>query len=216
MLDHTAHCLPDVFSAAEVDRLLQMLDRCEWAKIRDDEIDTANDVQYRSKHIHYNHQLSPFRRIIYPKIRDIIGDHVCSHAVYNEVLRPSYVHLDTTVALNAIDAPQTNHTRNLAMLICLSEHSSYSTAFFDFSPSSGEFKLGDPLPDSGTDNEQDIMELLDHHPTEAYQQLKRVPTSAILQWKIGSVLVWDRRQLHCSTNFRKHTDLGKKFILLLI
>jgi hypothetical protein len=206
-----------VFTDTEIDKFHKLSARSPSL------IETFKNV---NKNLHYNIPISPFRALIQPKVEKIIGaDAVVSGSSYKECLYPYQLHFDTQTSLDYYNKNVAQYQAfnigvikyNLVFLIPLVEDNRFKTAIFN---------VDDPLQnysDKGTvlqanwlnsTNNLDINDY-DHLPEQDLKHINKLPLIDEFTWKLGSVIVWNRNKLHCSSNFAKH-NLVKKMIVLFI
>jgi hypothetical protein len=179
-----------------------------------------------NKNLHYQIPISPFRALIEPKVKKIIGqDAVVSGSSYKECIHPYQLHFDTQTALDYYNRNDVEYQLfntgtsryNLVFLIPLVEGHEFKTAIFDVDDSLQKYSDGGSslkLEWCESTNNLDINDY-DHLPEEDLKNINKLSLIDEFTWKLGSVIIWDRNKLHCSSNFTKH-NLIKKMIVLFI
>ena len=106
--------------------------------------------------------------------------------------------------------------KNIGALIPLCENEHFKTIFFEHMINDDVFNLNylEQLTcSSNSELPGEFMELMDHHPPEEYDRIKKLKLTQVIDWKVGRVFSWPRNQLHCSSNFEKY-NLTKQAIVL--
>jgi hypothetical protein len=173
----------------------------------------------KNKQIAYQHNLSPFRKIIKPKIDAHIGtDHVVDTSAYKEYNVSYCLHIDSfawhkQVGEYQFSKGKVNH--NKAVIIPLMDEPTCKTTIFDI-VSDTQVDLTKPLPEDWltSSNTLDVNDY-DHMPKEHLKDLNKLPLIGEFEWKVGSMLVFDKCLLHCSPNFL-HSNFDKKMIILFL
>lgn len=211
-MGNTARIFDNVFSSEEIAKLNKYYDKKEYTVIKTDH---RGRLKYKNKNNDYNITYSIPYKIIHQKLTKLIGDHSMQYGAYLESHYPFLPHVDTNE--NFKDPSYYQHTvplhTNISVLIPLSEHQDFNTIFWKYWVD--EYKEGDILPIQ-TEQEADLGSILDHVEKDYDRmQLARLALDKIYNWKIGSLVVWDRNQLHAATDFTK-SGLAKTAITLFL
>lgn len=169
-----------------------------------------------NKNLDYYHHNGISNSIIKPKLEQIFGaDCVVAQGCYKIDTRPLGTHIDNAGTLYKWEENELPAKYEAAMIIPLVENENFRTVIYDVF-SKDWHGMSEPLPveyETGT-NDFDLA-ALDHIAEPAREQTRRFNIDAVFSWKIGSSVVWEKNQLHCSTNYAKF-GLQKKFVLLFI
>jgi hypothetical protein len=176
----------------------------------------VNNNNIIDKTLDYHIETSIPCKIIRPKINEIIGpDHEFSTGSYKEARRPYQLHVDNLVFHDKLYKFSTSHKHNLVILIPLVEGPHFNTAFFNVW-SDVDLGMNKPLPEkylTGTNNVD--LNLFTHVNEPARSQIPKLPLDNVWSWELGCAIVWDRNQLHSSTDFAKY-GLSKKFVVIFL
>lgn len=170
-----------------------------------------------NKNIDYHIKFSPPHRIIKPKLDKLIGpDHEFSTGGYKECSSPYQIHIDHYAFQKNHQSFTNKQTHELALLIPMVEGPEFKTIFFDvFDTEYNE--MGAPVPESWLTVEDNGLDLNDfghvNEPTKL--QITHIPLDCVVDWQLGSMLQWDRYQLHASSNFARFGVI-KKFIVIFL
>jgi len=177
--------------------------------------DNGDIFRYMKHPLYDDHQLLPYQ-ILNPILNSLIGEHAFDGGHYLDAIWPFTAHFDTNEIFKSrnILTHDCKNSSNLGILIPFSENKNFRTVFFDyFLEHESKKKLS--IPDNPTENDPSLMEMLDHHSDEEFQILKYIPVSDVAEWRMGSIIVWPRHQLHCSSNFAKF-NLTKQALVLWV
>lgn len=172
-----------------------------------------------NKNLDYHLANSVCSRVVKPVIDRIIGpDHQIEAGAYKECITPYTTHFDNKEYNKEITVSRADRGPhyNVAVLIPLVEGPEFNTVLFDVF-SDKDFGMGQILPKeflSDVSNDLDITGFT-HAAPKVQEQIKLLPVDTFYNWKLGDILVWDRLQLHSSTDFAK-SGLVKKFIIIFI
>jgi hypothetical protein len=175
-----------------------------------------------NKSLHYDVPGSPANLIIRPKLSQIVGsNHRFVGGSYKELKTPYAPHIDNDAYMIYLSKTSDSNIPNninseLAFLIPLVEDERFKTVLFDIDDQDLFLAMGDPMLEHwlGGENDLDINDF-DHVPEPTRSQIKRLPVDYVAPWKLGSIIVWRRSQLHTSTNYAKF-GLTKKFIIVFV
>lgn len=167
-----------------------------------EKFDSPEKLKYKNKNNDYEVEGSLPNLILRPKITEILGDHKMQFGAYLESHRPFGAHVDTNK--NFQDNNNYHHLsdlhRNVAILIPLCEHPDCNTIFWKYWADSYNSPV--ELPSQRVDP-IDLGPLLGHMTEEQKYKLSYLELDKIFSWKLGSLAVWDRRQLHAASDFTK-------------
>jgi hypothetical protein len=176
-------------------------------------------INNRHKNSEYDLTTSPVHQLIYPKLKEIIGMHQLDAGSLVESHFPFQIHLDTHKTFE--DKHFYQHTEaqkclDIAVLISLNEDPSFKTVMFDYYADAIDLKQ---IPSNGNMNTQTSVERsevnLDHFTNQQLEFIQNLKISRVYNWSAGSVIVWPRRQLHCSSNFYPSGNQKKAIVLFL-
>jgi hypothetical protein len=170
-------------------------------------------LRYRNKHTDYDLENSIVHDILYPKIYSLIGDHALNSGAFLESHYPFGLHVDTNKQfLNKLMYVHSAINVSKAIIIPLVSSKKFTTVFFDCYNDSIDFP-----PDTATPVGDLFVDGVDlsHLPQNQRSFIADKHISGIFEWKTGSVAIWPRNQLHCSSNFY-NTGLVKTAITLFI
>jgi hypothetical protein len=203
-----------IFSTQELEKLIKWFNQVPEADNQG--IDPKGNI---NKHLNYDLPISPVHQIIKPKINELIGpDHIFNSGAYKELRHPYATHIDNTYFISlAIGELTQNKKYEAAVLIPLVEHEKFNTVIFDIDDDKINLPMGGEMPQSWLTVEDNGLDLddFDHINEPTRSQVKKLPVDFVAKWKLGSLIVWRRNQLHASTNFAKF-GLIKKFIIVFI
>lgn len=206
----------DILTKDEISQLNDYFDLKEYSS--EDVRDTVhgNLLRYRNKHSDYDIDNSVVRNIVYPKIQSLIGEHFINSGAFLESHYPFGLHVDTNQQfLDKSKYLHSNPNIEKAIIIPLNESDKFNTVFFDHHVDLIKYQC---------DNSCNLNNLndffidgidLSHLNQTQRDYIADKYISGVFNWKIGSVAIWPRNQLHCSSNFYK-TDLVKKAITLFV
>jgi hypothetical protein len=104
---------------------------------------------------------------------------------------------------------------NKAVLIPLVEGEQFTTTIFDVYTET-QVDLDKSLPSEWLNSSNNLdLSKYQHLPEQHLRDLNKLPLIDEFNWKLGSVLVFDRCLVHCSTHY-SHLDNVKKLIVLFI
>lgn len=176
-------------------------------------------INNRHKDSEYDIPTSPVHQLIYPKLKEIIGLHQMDGGSLLESHFPFQMHLDThkTFEDNQFyQHTETSKCLDIAVLISLNEDPSFKTVMFDYCADTIDLTQ---IPSEGNMNIQESIECadvtLDHFTSQQLEFIKNLKISSVYNWSAGSVIVWPRRQLHCSSNFYSSGKQKKAIVLFL-
>jgi hypothetical protein len=174
----------------------------------------TNGIIDKNLDYHIKHSIS--HKIIRPKINEIIGhNHDFSSGCYKEAHRPYQTHVDNSMFQNKWYKFTTNFNHNSVVLIPLVEGPQFNTAFFNVW-SDEDLGMGQLLPDQYLTESNNVdLNLFTHIKEPVRAQISKLSVDNIWSWKLGNVIVWNRNQLHSSTDFAKY-GLVKKFAVLFL
>jgi hypothetical protein len=200
----------DVFSLDEIRELQAWLDNQPVSAV-------DNNGQNLNKNLDYHIKFSAPYRIIKPKLDKLIGlDHEFSTGSYKECRGPYQIHIDHYAFQKNHRSFSDKQTYELALLIPMVEGPEFKTILFDiFDKEYNE--MGGPAPESWLtvkDNGLDLNEF-GHFNEPTKSQITHIPLDCIIEWQLGSVIQWDRYQLHASSNFARFGAI-KKFIIIFL
>jgi hypothetical protein len=173
----------------------------------------------RNKSLDYHLPDSIVYKIIKPKLDKLVGaTHEFGSGAYKECVAPYGTHVDTTDAQKQLSVVifDDSNKHNVAVAIPLIEGDFFKTVTFDYFPEKNP-GMSKPLLDEALMSTPNNLNLedFDHIPEPTLSQVKYLPVDAVFNWKLGSMIMWDRRQLHTSTNFAKFNQT-KKFIVIFV
>jgi hypothetical protein len=203
----------DVFSSSDITRLI---DFYNLLPISDVKFSPNGKIFRNIKNSEYNFEDQDVFKILNPALTKILGPHQFTGGHWLDAHSPYTLHIDNISDFQKRNIPvfQSPLHKNVGVLIPLVEHQHFNTVFFDH-----YFEILEPGYIQKTANnsmsllDQSIMDLLDHHSAENLVDIQRFRLDRVVNWKIGSVLVWPRNQLHCSSNFEKY-GLTKQAVVL--
>ncbi len=203
--------IENAFSLDEIDQLIN--------HFNNKPVEIVEPNGNRNKNLDYHLPYSLAYKIIKPKLDKLIGaNHKYGSGAYKECVFPYGTHIDTTDAQKQLSVTVFDDTNrhNVAVVIPLTEGPNFTTVTFDYVPEKNP-GMSKPLPLTALQSEPNNLNLadFDHIPEPTLSQVKYLPVDTIFNWKIGSMIIWDRGQLHASTNFAKFNEI-KKFILIFI
>ena len=203
-------CYKNVFSKDEMAELISWQDNQPVAN-------TETHFKISNKNLDYHIEGSTADRIIKPKLNQLIGnDHQFSTGSYKECATPYTTHVDHYNFQSHHYMFSSEKRYNCACLIPMIEDARFKTVFFDIFTES-DIKMGAPFPVGWLTEKDNGLDLEDfgHFEEGTKKQLKHLPLDQAVTWELGSMLVWNRNQLHTSSNFSKY-GLIKKFIVIFI
>ncbi len=216
--------IDNVFSLNEIKILQQCCDAQPIKSIVNNPPDgyifsSGPDLYVYNKEIMYQHNMSPFRKIIKPKIDNIVGlDHVVDTSAYREYNVSYSLHIDSRGWQSQMGDYQFStgeEIHNKAILIPLVEGEEFTTTVFDIHTDI-QIELDKPLPTEWLTSSNNLdLKKYQHLPEQHLQDLNKLPLIDEFKWKLGSVLVFDRCLLHCSTHY-SHISNVKKLIVLFL
>jgi hypothetical protein len=216
--------IDNVFTLNEIKKLQQC---CDALPVKS--ITINSDPRYinlpgpglyvKNKEISYQHNLSPFRKIIKPKIDAILGtDHVVDTSGYREYTVSHALHVDSYQWQKQMDSYHfSDGTKQLNQIIIipLMDGNNLKTTVFDIYTDE-QCDLSVPLPTEWLTSQNNLNpDEYQHFPEHHLKDLNKLPLIGEFEWKLGSVIVFDRCLLHCSINF-SDTDRPKKMIILFL
>jgi hypothetical protein len=170
-----------------------------------------------NKNLDYHIKASAPHRIIKPKLDKLIGsDHEFSTGGYKECSSPYQIHIDHYAFQKNHQSFANKQTHELALLIPMVEGPEFKTILFDvFDKEYNE--MGAPVPESWLTVEDNGLDLNDfgHFKDQTKSQITHIPLDCVFDWHLGSVLQWNRYQLHASSNFARFGAI-KKFIVIFL
>lgn len=175
-----------------------------------------NNVVNINKNLDYHFEGSVSSKILKPKLDQVFGqDHHVAQGCYKVNSLPLGTHIDNAGTLYQWEKQDLPPKHQAGMIIPLNESEHFCTVTFDVFSDTWH-GMSELLPAEYETGSNDFdMDRLDHIPEPARSQLKKFNIDHVFEWKIGDAVVWNKNQLHCSTNFAKY-GLEKKFILLFI
>ena len=152
--------------------------------------------------------------LLHKEITKLVGKHQFTGGHYLDARFPYTAHFDTDYTFKQRGVttgfePVTD--LGIGCLIPLSEHRHQCTVFFDCYNGEDIIAIED-LPEHVLTGHCDP-DLIDHHTPEQLSKLQRLNIDAVCEWHLGDVLIFDRRQLHCSGNFAKHLPSKQCLVL---
>lgn len=201
----------NVFTAEEIAELNNYYADKEYTVTK---FESSGQLKYKNKNNDYNIVDSTPYNIINKKLTEAIGSHQMQYGAYLESHYPFLPHIDTNELFNENNLYHHSDTfyNNLAVLIPLSEHKDFNTIFWKYW--SDKYHTGYDLPIQ-TEVPVDFGYMLDHvSPTEKLK-LERLELDTIYNWKVGGLIVWERNQLHSSSDFSK-SKLQKTAITIFL
>ena len=173
--------------------------------------DAKTILKTKIKNSDYNIVDSIVYKILWPKIKNIVGDHAMTHGAYYESFYPYSIHTDTDS--ENVHAPKLDQhiNLNLGILVPLTQSSVDKTIFFKHFVD--HFSESTILPDKIV--QHDDLSLFDHVSPWQKNKLKFLQIDKIFQWKLGDIAIWNRNQIHCAGNFLSH-ETSKCHIALFI
>lgn len=201
----------DVFTLAEIKKLQDCCNAQPIARVE--------NINIISKEIAFHHHLSPFRKIIKPKIDKLIAsDYTVDTSAYKECAMPYSLHVDSYHYQKKCSTYQFSDgtvVHDRAILIPLVDGKDFRTTIFDIKCES-HFDFGTPLPAEWLTSTNNLnLNNYKHIPEYQRRDLNKLPLNGEYEWKLGSVITWDRSQLHCSTDFSE-LNFIKKMIVIFI
>ena len=200
------------------DEICQLID---WFKVVPNSESSELMEDYKvavNKNLDYHIPDTFAREIIKPKMDMIFGeDHTCRGGSYKEISKPHPTHIDNDDFHRPIAHLFTTTDRKYEamVIIPLMEHPEARTVFFDIFDDKDP-GVGTEMPtDWLTDNNGLPASWFAHHKESVANQCLQLPVDQVVQWKVGSVIVWGVDQLHCSTDYTPF-GLTKKFIFLMV
>lgn len=175
-----------------------------------------NNVVNINKNLDYHFEGSISNKILKPKLDSVFGeDHYVAQGCYKVNSLPLGTHIDNAGTLYQWEKQDLPPRHQVGMIIPLNESEHFATVTFDVYSDSWH-GMSELLPAEHETGSNDFdLSRLDHIPEPARSQLKKFNVDQVFQWRLGDAFMWNKNQLHCSTNFAKY-GLEKKFVLLFI
>ena len=170
------------------------------------------------KNSNYNLEDQAPYKIIHDKLEDNIGPHHFTGGHWLDSHQPYQLHIDNIVSFKSRDIPvyESELHKNYGLLIPLVENKHFCTMFFNhYLKDMSEGWMEGLVKDNAQQLSTDTIDLLGHHTLKELESIKHFQLDGIAEWKIGRVIVWDRNQLHCSSNFAKF-NLNKQAVVLWV
>jgi hypothetical protein len=177
---------------------------------------TYNNIVNINKNLDYQFEGSVSRAILKPKLDLVFGlDHVVAQGCYKINSLPLGTHIDNAGTLYKWEAQDIPAKHQAGMIIPLNENEHFCTVTFEVYSDTWH-GMSELLPaEHETGNNDFDLTRLDHIAEPARSQIHKFNIDTVFPWKLGNAFIWNKNQLHCSTNFAKF-GLEKKFILLFI
>ena len=157
-------------------------------------------LQQKEKHNDYNVSNGIVHKVLYPVLQSIVGEHTQCSGSWAEIHRGVSLHVDSNIEL--ADYYSTGAAdQNLGILIPLTEGERHQTVFFDYFTE--DFNEHSPVP---TDTLPVDHTMFGHLTQWMLEKVKHIPIDKIFNYKVGDIVVWDRRQLHCAVDLPKGTS----------
>ena len=155
-------------------------------------------LERKEKHNDYNVSNGIVNKVLYPVLKQIIGEHRQCNGFWAEVHSATNPHVDSEVGPMARNYSTGDGGKNLSILIPLTEGERHQTVFFDYFTE--DFHEHSPVPAENLSIEHEMFGHLKQHMLE---KVKHIPIDKIFNYKVGDIAVWDRRQLHCAASLLK-------------
>ena len=201
----------NIFTSEDLHSLINFYDSELTEKIYNPH-EPGNEIQP----LHYDKKYSPVYKIIRPKLNQFIGsDHMIHGGGYRKNYTPFGIHADNYNEISVVNPVHYKSNHDLAVLVPLVEDPRLKTILFDVRT---ELKIGfdNPLPESWLGEQNNLnIEDFDHIYEPTKTQIGKLSVDRVIDWKLGDMIIWDRNQLHASTNFAKF-GLFKRFIVIWI
>jgi hypothetical protein len=173
-------------------------------------------IYNRHKNSDYDLPTSPVHQLLYPKLKELLGPHVMNSGGLLESHYPYPLHLDTYNKFE--DKKFYLHNKkqeclDIAVLISLNEDPSFKTVMFDYFADTIDFDNPPMVGNTGSEKWPNID--LEHCSPAQLDFAKNLKILDVYDWSRGGLVTWDRRQLHCSSNFYP-SDKQKQAIVLFL
>ena len=183
----------DVISKKKINLLIEYYSKKPYSQIRYRDRD-QKILHLKEKHSDYNVKGSIPHIILNPILKAIIGDHQMYNGAYHEIYDPVRLHVDTNQNLTECDQIGPGD-KNIGILIPLAEGPKFQTIFFDY--------FTENFTDESKVSEQEFhtdMNPFQHLHDWMKEKVTGIPIDKIFDYKLGDLVCWDRRQLHCAAN----------------
>ena len=203
----------DVLSESEIVELIEFFQGKEYSVSNYKDTIHGHLLRYRNKHTFYDDKNSLVYKILYPKIYQLIGEHYINSGAFLESHYPFGLHVDTNQQF--IDKSIYVHSainKQKALIIPLVGSDKFNTVFFDHFTDTVDWPVS-----SKCDLEDFFIDGIDFSHFSQFQRdfVADKNISGVFKWTTGSIAVWPRTQLHCSSNFY-NTGLVKLAITLFV
>jgi hypothetical protein len=164
------------------------------------------------KSIDYEISFSIARKILHPKITNLIGSHDIDSGSYIESNQGFGLHTDSHEYLKGCDCTQENpNNLDIGILIPLASSPEFNTIFFDYQTVGyidfDHFEIDDRY-------QNDLSSEIDHLIPSQRKVAQHLPVKSRFYWNVGDICVFSRSILHCAANF--NDDLCRKWIVIFI
>jgi hypothetical protein len=202
----------------EVGFLLSYYDSKPYTSERTTEYQNRTIILNRNKNSDYDQPTSLVHQLLGPKLKKLLGPHVMDSGSLLESHYPYSMHLDTHDTFE--DRQFYLHNKkekclDIAVLISLNEDPSFKTVMFDYFSDTIELTQ---IPNSQNNNivSNDYSGIdLSHFTQQQLDFVKNLKISNVYNWSLGGLVIWPRRQLHCSSNFYSSGKQKKAIVLFL-
>lgn len=144
-------------------------------------------------------------KLLNSKITELVGKHQFTGGHYLDAYHPYLAHFDTDYSFKqrgTYTGFESGADLGIGCLIPLSENAHQCTVFFECFNVEHVDAI-EQLPEHLLTGHC-TTDLIDHHSPEQLSKLQRLNIDQVCEWHLGDMLVFDRRQLHCSGNFVKY------------
>jgi hypothetical protein len=210
----TVQILPDFLTADEVESLLVEFSLQSYTSEKTKQLFDKTIIASRYKNNHYNTPNSVVRQIVYPKLKNILGDHTMDSGSFLESHYPYDIHLDSHDTFSKKNFySHTQNEINTSVLISLNEDSCFKTVFFDYFAQTLDLTKVPTGQEKHLDNHRSVD--LSHLPEQHHKFIENLNITDVYHWKIGHAVLWPRTQLHASSNFYLSGKQKKAVVLFL-
>ena len=202
----------NIFSSEEINKLINFYNSQPFVPMEDYHYRDKEKkiIKQKCKNPEYYPGIPPYK-VLHKKLKNLIGDHTLNHGSYNDGYYPFGLHTDTNTTQSNDGITLSTVTKNIAVLIPLSQHESCKTIFFNFF--ADEFEKHTIVK---TDQSYAVDQSLYGHCSDwGKEKLKFLEVDKIFNWKLGDIATWPRNQLHCAGNFLGKIEY-KSFVTLFV
>jgi hypothetical protein len=176
----------------------------------------AQDEWSINKGLEYFIPGSFIEKLCGPKITAVLGPHEFATGAYKECIKPYPLHVDTHVAHDELKTVTNFSDRKIhdrALLIPLVQGDFFRTVIFDCVSSENDFD-DDIVNWIGQPNHLQI-EDFSHCVRDFNRHIQYLPVDLDYKWSLGDMIMWNRDQLHISTDFTRSTQT-KRFLIFFV